>query len=172
MGSIDATAVGSVADTIALSDPVRLRSSKRISKGTHEDTHIKRFANPLAWYACAEATRKTIHVLSRGTAVVVYIALQSTFVSRVTDEKNALDSIEGSACESWHGVDSRLCSLRVALKDEALIGRGSQGAGDLIDDVSSSSSRVLTGTSGVDSVVDLATGDCRSDARVHCTKTR
>lgn len=85
----------------------------------------------------------------------------------VTDKKHALDSVEVRAGEFGHGVDGGLGALGVAFEDDAFIGVGLEGAGDLVDDVCCSGGRVLVAAGWVDGVVEFASGDGGEDLRVH-----
>lgn len=140
---------------------------RRIADAVAKDAHIERLGDPGAGDAGAESAREAVDVARRRAAIVVDVAGQSRLVCRVADQEDALDGGELGACELRHGVDGRLGALRVALEDEALVGAGGEGAGDLVDYVRGAGCRVLGEVGGVDGVVDLAAAESGCDARVH-----
>ena len=150
---IDTRTVGSIANTVTV------------------DAHIKSLRDPAVRNATTEPGRQTPDVARRSAAVVINIAGQTRLVKWVTDQEHALDSVEVSACELGHGVDGGRGALGVALEDEALVGGGAQGAGDLVDNVLGAEGGVLREIGRVDGVIDLATAEGRCDARVHCPET-
>jgi hypothetical protein len=67
------------------------------------------------------------------TLLVVLPPLAS--VLGVPDEEDALDGVHGGAGEAGHGVYGGGGALGVALEDEAHVGVGGEGSGDLVDDL-------------------------------------
>lgn len=88
----------------------------------------------------------------------------------ISNQENTLDGIERSSRQLWHSVHSRSSTLRVALKDEALVRACSQRALDLSDDICGTGAGVLIGTCWIDGVVLFATGDLAHDVGVHCAE--
>ncbi|KAI6750554.1 hypothetical protein HG530_014835 [Fusarium avenaceum] len=109
-----------------------------------------------------------IDVLGGGTASVVHIARQSTLVEGIANEEHALDGTGGATSQLRKSIDSGSGALRVALKNDTLIGIRCYDAVDLPDNVSGSSSRVLTEISSVNSVVHISSGCLGQDPGVHC----
>lgn len=113
--SIDTTSIGGIADTISLfNTSVQISKDPMMPSNTHQNADVQGLRDPVGRDARREPGRKTIDVSGRGTSIVINIAGQSSPVQWVADEEDALDSIKGSARESWHGVDGGCGSLRVA----------------------------------------------------------
>lgn len=88
-------------------------------------------------------------------------------MERVSGKNNTFDSVECGTSELWQGVDSRCCTLRVALEDEALSWVASKTIVDMVDDltmlvttliesrtyIDGCSGRVLVSSGGIDCVV-------------------
>ena len=168
MSGVDTSAVSSVADTIALAISI---NSSRPNKATYKVANVQRLGHPVGRDTTSER-RNTVNVQSGGTAPGVDVAGETSLVLRVTNEEDALDSTELSAGESLKSVYSCSRTLRVTLEDEAMSGIGTQSRSDSVDNVGRAQSRVLGKASGVDGIVDLATGELRSDSRVHRSETR
>ena len=126
MRSIDAVAVGSIADTITLlrkslvfnSPNVLIEDRHGWTKGTRRRTYINTnilgLGDPVTGDAAGAKRRKAIDVPGRGAAVVVDVAGQAGLVVRVADEEDALDGVEGGTGQLGQGVHGRGCALRVA----------------------------------------------------------
>jgi hypothetical protein len=116
MLSIDTKSVSGIANTIS------------------ESANIHGLGNP-SGRDTAEQSRQTVHVLGGGAAVGVDIAGEAGTVLWVADEEDALDCVHGGAGEAGHGVYGGGGALRVALEDEAHVGVGAKGGGDLVDNL-------------------------------------
>jgi hypothetical protein len=119
----------------------------------------------------AKSVRETVDVLGGGATVGVDVAGKTGTVLRVADKENALHGREACTGQLGESVDSSCGSLRVALKEEALVRVGLQSRLDLTNDVRGSSRRVLRSVGGVDGVVDLAAGKLALDVAVHGTES-
>lgn len=150
VSSVDALAMCSVTNTIAVS------------------ADIKRSRDPTRGNAVgASVLRNTVDILGGGTAIAVNIAGQTALVQGVTDEEDALDSSVGGASQLRQSIDSGSSTLRVSLKDKALIGACAEGSGDLVDNVCGACCRVLAVVGCVDGVVGLAARNLGADVAVH-----
>jgi len=135
MLGVDAIAMGSVTDTIAI------------------DADITSFWDP-ARGDSAKLVRKTINIQSGSAAVVInliqalvtsvsssecgkypYIASQATTVLGITNEENTLDGVEGSAGQLGKSIDSGSGALRVAFEDEAFVRVGSKSRCNVVHDL-------------------------------------
>lgn len=90
------------------------------------------------------------------------------------DEKDTANSVEarvgrGDLVDS---VDGRSSALRVALKDEAVVGVAAKGGIDTIEDIACACRAVLRESGGVNGRVDGAAADLREDLTVHSGEAR
>lgn len=116
MLSVDTISMGSIANTVSKSANIH-----SLGDPSSRDT--------------AEESRKTVNVLGGGAAVGVHIAGETAAVLRVADEEDALDGGHGGAGDAGHGVYGGGGALGVALEDEAHVGVGGEGSGDLVDNL-------------------------------------
>lgn len=150
MSSVDTLAVGSVANTIAVSADI---------KGSGEPTR----GNAVG----ASVLRDTVNILGSGATVAVDIARQTALVQRVANEEDTLDSSVGGASQLGQSIDGGGSTLRVSLEDEAFVGACAEGGGDLVDNICGACCRVLAIVGSVDGVVGLAAGDLGANVAVH-----
>jgi hypothetical protein len=78
-----------------------------------------------------------------------------------------LDSVKRSASEPRQGCDSGGRSLRVSLKDEAMGRVSGQLPVDLVDDILSTRSGILTEIGRVNGIIFLTSGSLGKDLRIH-----
>lgn len=102
---------------------------------TYLDANIQSLGHPVGRDTGASAGRETVDVLGGGAAVVVDVAGEAGLVVGVADEEDGLDGVEGGAGQLGEGVGGGGCALRVAFEDEAFVGVGAEGGGDLVDDL-------------------------------------
>jgi len=150
VSSVDALTMGSVANTISVS--AHIKSSRDPTRGNAVGVNV---------------VRNAVDISGGCAAVAVDIAGQAALVQRVADEEDALDGSVGGASQFGQSIDSGSSTLRVSFQDEALVGAGAEGSGDLVDDVCGSCCRVLAVVGSVDGVVGLAAGDLGADVAVH-----
>jgi hypothetical protein len=170
MLSVDTISMGSIANTVS------------------ESANIHGLRDPSSGNT-TEESRKTVDVLRGGATVGVDVAGETAAVLRVADKEDALDGGHGGAGDAGHGVYGGGGALGVALEDEAHVGVGGEGSGDLVDNlrmwmlaygnliersewqggtyVCGTQSRVLAGVGKVDGVVDGAAGNLSESVLVH-----
>ena len=105
-----------------------------VTDAISESAHIHGLGNPSRGNT-AKQSRKSIDVLGGGATVGIDIAGKAGAVLRVADEEDALDGVHGGAGEAGHGVHGGGSALGVALEDEAHVGIGGEGRGNLVDDL-------------------------------------
>jgi hypothetical protein len=109
-------------------------SMSGIANTISESANIHGLGNP-SGRDTAEQSRKTVHVLGGSAAVGVDIAGEARTVLWVADEEDTLDCVHRGAGEAGHGVYGGGGALGVALEDEAHVGVGAEGRGDLVDNL-------------------------------------
>lgn len=120
MLSIDTLAVGSIADTIAIS------------------TYIQCAGDPARRDVVGvSVVLKPVDVPGCGATSAVDVASQAALVERVADKENTLDGSVCSTSQLRQSVDGGSSTLGVALEDEAFVGAGLQSCLDVVDNVCS-----------------------------------
>jgi hypothetical protein len=114
--SVDTISMGSIANTI--SESANIHSLRDPSSGN-----------------TAEQSRESVNILGGGAAVGINVAGETRTVLRVADEEDTLDGGHGGAGDAGHGVYGGGGALGVALEDEAHVGVGGEGSGDLVDNL-------------------------------------
>lgn len=123
-------------NNFSLSHHIRFGSWKgKEEEETYLDANIQSLGHPVRRDTGASAGGETVDVLGAGAAVVVDVAGQAGLVVGVADEEDGLDGVEGGAGQLGEGVGGGGCSLGVAFEDEAFVGVGAEGGGDLVDDL-------------------------------------
>ena len=104
---------------------------------THRNAHIQRLGVPLLWDGrLGEKVEGATRVLCRGVAVLVDVAWQASFSSRIPNQKDTLDGVKGrTRGHVDHGVHRRCGTLRVALENDAMTGIVRHDTVDLADDL-------------------------------------
>jgi hypothetical protein len=113
---------------------VNTKSMSGIANTIAESANIHGLGDPSSGDT-AEESRETVNVVGGAAAVGVDVAGKAGAVLRVADEEDALDGVHGGAGEAGHGVYGGGGALGVALEDEAHVGVGGEGSGDLVDDL-------------------------------------
>jgi hypothetical protein len=113
---------------------VDTESVSGIANTISESANIHGLGNPSGGNS-TEQSRQTVYVLGGGAAIGVDIAGETGTVLWVADEEDTLDCVHGGAGETGHGVYGGGGALGVALEDEAHVGVGAEGRGDLVDDL-------------------------------------
>lgn len=138
---------------------------------TYKVANIQRLRNPLVRNP-TKRSREPVDVLSSIAAVSVDVASQTSAMLWVTDQENALDSIERRSGKLRQRIRRRGRSLRVALKKEALARVRLQSGLDFAHDVVCSDRGDLGEVGWIDGVVDFAAGELGLNVGVHGAEAR
>ena len=144
MLSIYTVAVCGIADTISLLNGqsnfhTRPRPNLSIQtsfekSSTYVDADVQGFRDPVA-RDTRLVSLETIDVTRGRSIIVVHVACESGMVLWISNEEDALDSVEACTGQLGKSIDSCSRSLRVALKDETGVRVASKRGGDMIDDL-------------------------------------
>ena len=149
---------------------VRYLALNMFTLGTYVVANVESLVDPVL----GDTTKsgfKAVDVLGRSTAIGVDVAGKTGTVFRVANEENTLDGVEARASQLRESVCGSSGTLRVTLKQNALIRVSLQNRLDFADNVGSSCGRVLRNTGGIDGVVDLSTRQLALDFGVHGAET-
>lgn len=132
---IDATSMGSVTDTVALRwSALRQHQPVKCRKQSYVVADVQRQWDPDGGDASL-VHLQAVDVPCGVAAGGVDVACKTRLVLWIADQENPLDGDLAGARELGQCIHGGGGALRVAFKDEALVGRGREGGLDVVDNL-------------------------------------